>query len=64
MTPCPFCGSLALDVCGLGEKRQVWFVACDECGATGPKGEVLTEVMEQWSKRAKVRKPASRRSCA
>lgn len=64
LKPCPFCGGNAkLDYdthLGHGEKYNVYFVKCKECGARGgrfddfygtPKENAITDAIMAWNKR-------------
>lgn len=52
---CPFCGGTNIDCADAGYKTDVWFVQCDDCGATFPHFDSEQEAKEAWNKRAEVK---------
>ena len=48
MKPCPFCGSIQLVV---DEDYSESFVCCENCGATGPKGQWSCDAKALWDER-------------
>lgn len=46
--PCPFCGGTA----SLKTKDHHYWIQCDECGATGPKNDILPMLVTMaWNRR-------------
>ena len=52
LKPCPFCGSTNIDCADAGHKTDVWFIQCDDCGATFPHFDSEQEAKDAWDKRA------------
>lgn len=49
LKPCPFCGGEEVSIDGY---RDVFFVQCDDCGATFPMFDTLEEAASAWNRRA------------
>lgn len=51
LKPCPFCGSTNISCADAGHKTDIWFVQCENCGATFPHFDSETEAAEAWNGR-------------
>lgn len=49
LKPCPFCGSMKLDVASTNAESH--WIECEMCGAQAPSGETLTEGVALWNSR-------------
>lgn len=52
---CPFCGSTNISCADAGYKTDVWFVQCEDCGATFPHFDSEAEAVEAWNRRVEVK---------
>ena len=55
LKPCPFCGGTNIYCEDAGHKTDVWFVQCDDCGATFPHFDSKAEAIKAWNTRTKER---------
>lgn len=51
---CPFCGSTKATACELQTVPTSFAVVCNECGATGPRGETYADANEEWADRGVI----------
>ena len=51
LKPCPFCGSTNISCADAGHETDIWFVQCENCGATFPHFDSETEATEAWNGR-------------
>lgn len=51
LLPCPFCQSENIYCADAGFKTDVWFVQCEECGATFPHFDSKEEAIKAWNTR-------------
>lgn len=48
---CPFCGSTDISCADAGHKTDIWFVQCENCGATFPHFDSKEEAIDNWNRR-------------
>ena len=51
LLPCPFCGNEKIYCEDAGHKTDVWFIQCDDCGATFPHFDSKEEAIKVWNTR-------------
>ena len=51
LLPCPFCGGTDIYCADAGHKTGVWFVQCEDCGATFPHFDSKEEAITAWNTR-------------
>lgn len=52
LKPCPFCGGTNVVVDEFWERYdEPYFIACNECGASGPYTHKKEEAIELWNRR-------------
>ena len=54
LKPCPFCESTNISCADAGHKTDIWFVQCENCGATFPHFDSETEAVEAWNRRTEM----------
>lgn len=52
LKPCPFCGGTDISCADAGYKTDIWFVQCEDCGATFPHFDSKEEAIDHWNRRA------------
>jgi Lar family restriction alleviation protein len=51
LKPCPFCGSEDIKCKDFSRTYDIWFIQCQDCGATFPHFDTEAEAIEAWNTR-------------
>lgn len=61
LKPCPFCGGKNIHCADAGHKTNMWFIQCEDCGATFPHFDSEKEANEAWNRREELEKESEQR---